>query len=102
MSYGVQIVLDNGKTIDTNAFSCNTYDLISYTTGSGTFSKSYPELVGFTIYAMVQKISNNSRDACGYATVSYPSGVPTVTYGTLVSAFSGGGNTSTYIYVVVS
>lgn len=102
MSYGIQIVLDNGKTINTNSFSCNTYDLITYTTGTGTYSRSYPELVGFNVYAMVQKISNNSRDACGYASVSYPLGVPTVAYGTLIAAFSGGGNTSTYIYVVVS
>lgn len=106
MSYGVQIVMDNGRTFDTNGFSCNTYDLVSYTTGSGTFTKQYPELVGYNIYAMVQKISNNAYDASAYVNVSYPSGVPTITYGTLVSAITttgyGGGNSATYIYVVVS
>ena len=99
MSYGIQVTLDNGKTFDTNGFSCNTYDLISYTTNSGTQSKSYPELAGYKVYAMVQKVSNSTSDACATASVSYDgSGVPTVTYWTFV-----GGNTVTsYIYVVVS
>ena len=106
MSYGIKTVMSNGKTFDTSGFSCNTYDLVTYTTGTGTFTKQYPELVGYNIYAMVQKFSNNAWDASAYVNVSYPSGVPTITYGTLVGPITtpdlNGGNSGTYIYVVVS
>lgn len=106
MSYGIQVTMENGETFDTNAFSCNTYDLFTYTTGSGTYTKQYPELVGYNIYAFIVRANANALDASAGISISYPSGVPTVTCTTIVGPTSVNGNNGTYatsnIYVVVS
>lgn len=106
MSYGIEVTMENGKTFNTNVFSSNTYDLIQYTTGSGTYVKSYPELVGYKIYAMTQRMTNLALDACASVVVSYPDGVPTLTCTTLVgpgaNGLPQGGYPVTNIYVVVS
>lgn len=106
MSYGIQVTMDNGKTFNTDAFSCNTYDVFVYNPNQGTYTKQYPELVGFNIYAFVKRLSNDALDSCSGVAISYPSGVPTVTCTLLSPAgatgLSGGSNVDSFIYVVVS
>lgn len=99
MSYGISVLNSAGQTINTTDFAVVTYDSFLANTATAG-SKSYPELVGYTIYAFATRFNVNNASSCsGYVSVSYPGGIPTVSYGLLVNY---GVHTDFRVYVMVT
>lgn len=99
MSSGIKIIDAGGRAFNTSLFSTNTYDSFLITSGS-TGSKAYPELVGRTIYSFLQKLDGVAGSSANKVVVSYPSGIPTITWSLLASGIFG--NITERVYVMVS
>lgn len=80
MSYGFQVVTSSGKMIDSSTIPVTLLDIISVPAG-GSGSRAYPQLsgLGVTLGATVQK-TVNSTTSNPEVSVSYPGGVPTVSW----------------------
>jgi hypothetical protein len=99
MSSGIKIIDAGGRAFDTTLFSTNTYDSFLITS-STTGSKSYPELAGRTIYSFLQKLNGVAGSSANKIVVSYPAGIPTVTWSLLASGIYG--DITERVYVMVS
>ncbi len=78
MSYGIRIVTDSGQVIDSSVIPGTIYDIFTVG-GSDTGSKSYAELVGFEIYASVQKFISQPS-AITATSVNYSLGYPVLNW----------------------
>jgi hypothetical protein len=78
MSFGVNILLNNGRVIDSSKLTGLVHDL--FVVGGGTSgTKGYPELAGYIIYAAVQKFISSPAGVIT-ANVSYAFGYPSVNW----------------------
>ena len=100
MSYGVRTVDSMGRSLDTSAFSCNTYDSFLITSGTSG-SKSYPELAnqGYTLYAFCQRVSGSAGCTANFTTIDYPGDVPRVSWSTLATGRLGPLTQRVYVMV---
>lgn len=99
MPFGIVTIDSAGKSFDSSLFSTNTYDSFLITSGS-TGSKAYPELTGRTIYSFLQRLNGSAGTSANKVEVSYPSGIPTITWSLLQSGILG--NITERVYVMVS
>ena len=80
MSYGFEVTTSSGKVINSSVIPVTLLDIIGISPGQSG-SKSYPNLsglgvtLGVTVQKTVNTVSSNPE-----ASVSYPSGIPTVNW----------------------
>lgn len=80
MSYGFEVVTSSGKVINSSVIPVTLLDIIAVPAG-GSGSKGYPDLagIGITLGVQIQK-TVNTVSSNPEASVSYPDGVPTVSW----------------------
>ena len=99
MAFGVLTIDSTGRSFNSSLFSTNTYDSFLITSSSSG-SKAYPELAGRTVYSFLQRLNGSAGSSANKVEVSYPAGVPTVTWSLLQSGILG--DITERVYVMVS
>lgn len=82
MTYGIRLLMDDGKVYDSATVPASFLDLISIT-ANATGQKQYPDLVGFTLLVSVSLTGAVYAHGIPNVQVSYPSNIPTVSWSPL-------------------
>jgi hypothetical protein len=97
MSQGIKIDLGGGKAYDSSSIPATFYETFDIVGGSSGI-KAYPELKDFKISCCLYMTSNISDGTVSNFVITYPSGIPTITW-SLFRTGRAGSTQTFYVFV---